>query len=333
MPDTILPTMGGIPKGIYQSKKQNDQIHQTTIAIQKSESALASGRRVDTLTDGGDQSYSLLNLMESEQKRLSDHAHLQTGIDRLSCINPILNKIHDEFANFQNRIVAMRSQNGFVDSSFQKDAANLLDRMGHLLNSRDHENRFLFGGNKTGFQQTDIADPSSINVVDIARIPTPGVGSPPLDTYFLGTNDIAQLQLADGGGESYGVNGGNPCFAKILHALKIAATTAPTNDVGSVDYQKLTNALDIGGQGQYDLNILKSMSQAQEANFNKNLETIQDDMGVLQDSIARITDQDPVTAFIEKKTLEEKLKVIHQIALMNLAEDQKILEAYSRMTT
>lgn len=332
MTDATIPSQGNSPKGFYPIKKQNDHIRQTTQSIHKSESALATGRRVHTLSDAKDQSYALLTLMESEQKRLGDQTQLTTGIHRLGCINPILRKIHDEFADFQNRIVASRSQNGFIDPSFQQDAASLLNRVESLLNSRDYENRFLFGGNKTRFQQTDSADETTINVVDINRIPTPGPGSPPNDTYYLGTQDTATLQLNDGRTESYGINAGNLCFQKIVHALKICATTPPTNDVGSADYQKLTNALDIGNQGREDLNILKSKSEAQEAAFLAQKNAIDDEIAILNQSIADITDQDPISAFIDQKTAEEKLKVIHQIVLMNLNEDQKIIDAYSRMT-
>lgn len=328
---TGIPSLIGPPTGAYQIKKQNEEVRDATRAIQKSQSELESGRAVNTLTDAKDKSYSLLNLMETEKEQLSDHINLKTSIDRLGRSNPILTKIHDEFSAFKDRIVAMRSQNGFADPTFQKDAANLLTTIGHLLNSRDHENRFLFGGNKTGFQQTDITDPNSINVVDITRIPTPGVGAPPSNAYYLGTNDIAAVQLTNGHTESYGVVASNPCFAQILHALKIGATTPPDNNPGSVNYQKLTNALDIGKQGQEGLNILKSQSEANEANLTKILEFIDDDRSVLENSIADIIDQDPVAAFVKGKTLQEKLKIIHQLVLMNLTNDREIAEAYSQM--
>ena len=122
---------------------------------------------------------------------------------------------------------------GVRNPSFTRDCANLLQQVEKLLNVRGTEGDYLFGGTATNRPPVKVSD-----------LPNPGLGAGANFTYYKGNDDVRTFQADEGTPEiDLSINANEPALEKLIHALKIGATTVPDGTPDSEASQKLREGL------------------------------------------------------------------------------------------
>lgn len=177
-----------------------------------------------------------------------------------------------------------------TDSSYPDYCEATLKEVESLLNARDSEGLFLFGGTQT-----------SQEIVDVSLAPTPGVGATPDDTYdqyFLGEEGIRTTQLKDGQVLDYGFSAKDPSARDLIFWLKMGTATTPDRVSDSDNTKKLQAILEGLGDTNRSLTITQQELGTQMNRLESVVSNNEDDVAYHTRVIASYTDADLFQAFI-----------------------------------
>jgi flagellar hook-associated protein 3 FlgL len=201
------------------------------MATQNLSNQISTGRVLNSFQDSGEQTARIVNL----EIKLSNLEGFDQGektlTSRMEKIELVTRQLQNIASDLRVRAIGVADA-GSKDTGFRNYCKIQLEAVGKLMNSKDEDGRYLFGG-----QETETPP------VDLSKLNAPAQGDPVNYAYYQGTNAQAVGIIGDDQVVSYGVTANQDGFAKLISALKIGSTIGTSNDAGSPDYQKLKQDL------------------------------------------------------------------------------------------
>lgn len=206
----------------------------TTAKYAKLNEQITSGVTAKSYEEIPDHAGVMLHL-NSKESIISSSLKETKGVDlKLSRIESTLDSLSG-ISGEAKRMFTRALGSGVRNPSFSRDCANLLNQVQGLLNTKGTEGDYLFGGTATNRPP-----------VDISNLPNPGLGAGPNTTYYKGDSGIRTFRADEGTPEiDLSIMANEASLEKLIHALKIGATTNSDGIPDSESTQKLQQGLDL----------------------------------------------------------------------------------------
>lgn len=285
-------------------------LSRTSLNIEQSNREITTGTRVHTYKDAGDDTARIMNLEDILTGLTSYKQSGTTVTERLRKMEISVRQINDIAVEYRARLNKATSF-GVTDTTFQSFCQSKLEEVQRLLNTQDSDRRYLFGGYET-----------TSPPVDISLLAAPAPGALVSYDYYLGTTDSVSAKISDLQELHYGITAGNDGFAKLIHALKIGATSAPSSDTNTIDYQKLKNSAtplmeEVSSAIPDILQEIGISMRVVEQTNERNQSTHE----MISNMLADLKDADPVKSMFELGKEQVKLQfsmIAHQHLSQNL---------------
>ncbi|ARN84528.1 flagellin N-terminal helical domain-containing protein [Candidatus Nucleicultrix amoebiphila] len=308
---------------IYRVSEQSNLSNtQTLIAknqkdVTQALNKMSSGRKAELYSDISSQAQALQNLLNQQVKDNSYISSISTVDGRLEMVESRINQVIDLITEVRTRITGALNPTA-IDKGLNDYAKNCLAEMQNILNAKDSENLYLFGGERTDKQP-----------VDVSLIGPYSLGAPSSKIYTQPDLISRSVPLSDSTELSYDVLASEDAFADILHALKICSTAQPTPDPNSNDYKLLQEALTYAGQSMKEASGLLDQVGTKRLTLNTTTKEYQDSQKYLKSSIANIAEADPYESYV--KLIENQTRFSCSLyAAKQILSADKILSIFSR---
>lgn len=206
----------------------NNNMAKTSKLIETAVLQQTTGLKMQSFANAGELTTRILNL----ENTLAGYNNFEQGERtiqiRMQKMEIVTQQINDIAVEFRARSIKAASF-GVVDTAYQDYCKKQLEEVERLLNTQDHEGRYLFGG-----------DATTTPPVDMSLLTTPAPGGAISYDYYTGTSNQVVGVIVDNQKISYGVLANNDGIANLVNALKIGTQTFPNNITTSPAYQRMT---------------------------------------------------------------------------------------------
>ncbi|MBP6985244.1 MAG: hypothetical protein KBB83_01480 [Alphaproteobacteria bacterium] len=205
----------------------DNNMARTSKRIEQATLQQTSGLKLQSFADAGELTTRIINLentLAGYNKFEQGERTLQIRMGKMEIITNQINDIAIEFRARANKAISF----GVPDSAFQDYCKKQLNEIERLLNSQDHEGRYLFGG-----------DATSTPPVDMSLLTAPAIGGAINYDYYQGSENLSVGLMGDNQKISYGVLAKDDGIANLVNALKIGTLNFPSNTPTSPGYQRL----------------------------------------------------------------------------------------------
>ena len=308
MPDmTISTPVGRVSTLSKQSTLENANTKKNK-ALAEAQSQMATGKLSSRYSNEAIAGKTRL-VLGSEQSKIE-------GEDLKSRLNSIEARLNRSYAVDQRLLqisneVRTRTMTALdpsaQDTAYADFCQGKLKEVETLLNSRDIENRTLFGGTKT-----------NTDAIDISLAAIPAAGDTPDATYnqyFIGEEGIHTMQLKEGETLEYGFSALDEGPRDLIFWLKMGTATYPDRDGTSVNTQKLQAITEGLGDTARSLAITQQAIGSQMSRLESIRTNNEDDIAYHAEIIASYTDADLMSAFI-RQVQESAQQNLMQMAYM-----------------
>jgi len=185
------------------------------------------------------------------------------------------------------RVVKARDPSG-QDLAFGQYCNDQLKQLEKIMNAKDADGRYLFGGAETK------AAP-----VDLSLAPTPSIGSPLSDAYYLGdkTGPLA-TSLREGDEFITGALANETSIQELVYILKMGVTVIPDADPDSLSSQKLFDMLDRSGNAVKTTSELFADIGTQLEAIESELYNIEIDRQLIEETVADMVETNLAEAIV-----------------------------------
>lgn len=182
----------------------------------KSQSSVSDNQRILStgLKDSLERGVSADRIMNISAKLSSIGSYKNTIATAQSRVGLIVDNLENLFQmsnQLKVDLTRVRSSNAGTDPGFSKSCKERLMNIQNILNSRDNENRYLYGGTATDRP-----------AVDISLVTSPGNTDAPKKDYFIGNSIETSLKVGDNETQVFDYFGDKDCYAELIHAFKLA---------------------------------------------------------------------------------------------------------------
>jgi flagellar hook-associated protein 3 FlgL len=208
---TRVPDLG-------QSMTMLSYLQRTQTDLSQARRQAASGQKADFYSEMGTKASQFLSL-EQIKSQTQGYIDNNTYVDaRIGVYEVALSKMIDIGVDYKVMLSQLRSANSQFLNNAPTLINNMLNEVASLLNSRDADGRYIFGGSRIDTPPVDLS----------LMIGYPATGGPPDYSYYKGDATILDITISDQLTIDYGILATNPAIEPLLRGLREGASMAFT---------------------------------------------------------------------------------------------------------
>jgi hypothetical protein len=308
MPDMTISTPVGRVSALSKQTTLETANNQKERALAEAQAQMATGKLSSQYSHEAIAGKTRLVLGSEQGKIEADNLKsrlntIESRLNRSYAVDQRLLQIANEVRTRSMKALDPSSQ----DTAYSDFCKNKLTEVENLLNSRDIENRTLFGGAKTNSKAVDVS---------LAAIPAAGdTPDASYNQYFIGEEGTHTMQLKEGDTLEYGFSAADDGPRDLIFWLKMGTATNPDRDGTSVNTQKLQAIVEGLGDTSRSLTITQQALGSQMSRLESIRANNEDDIAYHTEIIAGYTDADLMSAFI-RQVQESAQQNLMQMAYM-----------------
>lgn len=272
----------------------------------KTQVQISTGLKDDRYEGIADNASRLFSLEADFDRITQQNENAQLALDRTEVMYDAMSTMIAETQIFAADLSSSVSSFGLQGNDLRNAAQTRLNQIVGNLNTQ-LAGRYLFAGAVTETAPVDLTGYGG----QVFVLPGPSTSD---FTYYQGDTYIQNVEAADGFNVNYGVRANNTAFEQIIRAYDLIITN-PT------DPDTLQEALRVIQIGLDELTVLQAATSQDAQTLQGQIDANEEDLLLLTEQIADLTNVDLAEATTKLKQLETQLEASYAVTtdLLNLS--------------